>query len=167
MSNTVPHTPAGYGPHQLMLGSITVSRLLAGEQTDGNFALVELRGHPGSGPGAHVDPWRESFYVLEGELTFRIEPDTPSEKSVIARAGDALSIPSGVGHAFTTTGSKPAHYLILGTPSGIEHFFADAGTPIDDATLPATPLADFDHERLLSAFAKHNLTPCGVSGERT
>jgi quercetin dioxygenase-like cupin family protein len=138
-----------------MLGTIAVSRLLGATETDGTLALVELRGLPGSGPGAHLDPWHESFYVLEGELTFRFEQDG-AVHTAVARAGDAVSIPPGVGHAFSVTSPEPARYLIAGTAAGIEDFFADAGEPIAEATLEdgARP---FDRERLLAAFAKHDL----------
>jgi quercetin dioxygenase-like cupin family protein len=152
-THTTTHTQAGSGPHRLLLGTVTASRLFGGEETGGQLSLVELRGLPGSGPGAHVDPWRESFYVLEGELTFRLEDST-----LVAGPGDAVSIPSGVAHAFSVTSRGPARYLIAGTPAGIDAFFADAGEPVDRAELPDDPPA-FDRERLRAAFAKHGLTP--------
>ncbi|HEY1689961.1 MAG TPA: cupin domain-containing protein [Solirubrobacteraceae bacterium] len=117
---------------------------------------MQLSGLPGSGPGPHIDPWRESFYVLEGELTFRFEQDGVVE-SVVGGAGDAVSIPAGVGHAFVVSSPEPACYLILGTPAGIDTFFADAGEPQERPQLPQTPSA-FDRERLLAAFARHELS---------
>src|SRR6185312_7879207 len=93
-------TCAGEGPHHLMLGSVVVSRLVGGDQTAGQLSLVELIGAPGSGPGPHLDPWRESFYILDGELTFRFE-ENGVVRTLIAGRGDAVSIPQGVGHAFT------------------------------------------------------------------
>ena len=140
-----------------MLGTVAVSRLLGGDDTGGLLSLVELRGLPGSGPGAHIDPWQESFYVLEGELTFRVEQDG-AVRSVVARPGDAVSIPSGVGHAFSVTGEEPARYLIASTAAGIDTFFADAGEEIEQPLLPAVP-PPVDRERLLAAFAKHELVP--------
>ena len=152
MTDHVSHTPAGRGPHHLMLGTVTVSRLLGGDETGGELSLVELSGLPGSGPGPHIDAWRESFYVLDGELTFRFERDG-AVHTAVAGAGDAVTIPTGVGHAFTVTSREPARYLILGTPAGIDAFFADAGDPIPEAALPAAPSA-FDRERLVAAFDK-------------
>ena len=156
MTDHTTHTPAGSGPHHLMLGSITVSRLLASEQTAGQLALVELQGGPGTGPGPHVDPWRESFYVLEGQITFRFEQNGVVHVAS-ARPGDAVSIPAGIGHAFSVTSPDPARFLILGSPAGIDRFFADAGEPIDAAVLPSEPSASFDRDKLLAAFAKHDL----------
>lgn len=151
------HTQAGAGPHHLMLGTVTVSRLLGRDDTGGTLSLVELRGLPGSGPGTHVDPWTESFYVLDGELTFHID-NGGSTYDLRARVGDAVSIPPGVRHGFTVSGDAPARYLIAGTPAGIDAFFADAGEPLESPDLPDAP-PPFDRERLLAAFAKHGLTP--------
>jgi quercetin dioxygenase-like cupin family protein len=151
------YTHAGRGPHQLMLGSVTVSRLLDGDDTDGQLSLVELTGQPGSGPGPHIDPWRESFYVLDGELTFRVE-ERGRVRMIVAQRGDAVSIPQGVGHAFSVTSAGPTRYLIASSPAGIAAFFADAGAPIDRPALPDAPPA-FDRDRLHAAFVKHRLAP--------
>jgi quercetin dioxygenase-like cupin family protein len=156
MTNGFTHTPAGRGPHHLMLGTTAVSRLLGAEETDGRLSLVELSGLPGSGPGPHIDPWCESFYVLEGELTFRYEREG-TVHTVVAGPGDAVSIPSGVGHAFSVSGPEPARYLIVSTPAGIDAFFADAGEPIASGRVPDEP-PPFDRDRLLAAFAEHGLT---------
>jgi quercetin dioxygenase-like cupin family protein len=153
MTKHSSHTPAGRGPHQLKLGTVTVSRLLGRDETGGEFSLVELTGRPGSGPGPHIDPWRESFYVLAGELTFRYEQDG-AVRSVVAGPGDAFTIPTGVGHAFSVTSAEPARYLIIGSPAGIDAFFADAGEPIEQAALPSEP-PGFDRDRLIAAFEKH------------
>lgn len=165
MTNHTIHTPAGRGPHQLVIGSVTVSQLFGGSDTGGQFSLVKLSGLAGSGPGAHIDPWRETFYVLEGELTFRFEQDG-AVQAVVAGCGDAVTIPAGVGHAFSVTGPEPAQYLILSTTAGIDVFFADAGEPIERPELPSQPLP-FDRERLLAAFAKHGNQPYRFPAEET
>ena len=143
------HAAAGSGPHHLMLGTVVVSKLLDGDATDGRLALVELRGLPGSGPGPHLDPWSESFYVLDGELTFQVEQNG-TVREIVARTGDAVSIPEGIGHAFSVTGTEPARYLIAGAPAGIETFFADAGEEIETPSIPAGDPPAFDRERLLT-----------------
>jgi quercetin dioxygenase-like cupin family protein len=156
MADQVTATNAGSGPHHLVIGSVVVSRLLGASETDGELSVVELRGLPGSGPGPHVDAWRETFYVLEGELTFRFESEDEMHE-VAAATGHTVTIPSGVPHAFSVSSAESARYLIIGTPAGIDEFFADAGDAIDDAVLPDEP-QPFDRERLSAAFAKHDLT---------
>jgi quercetin dioxygenase-like cupin family protein len=146
-----------------MLGSVAVSRRLGRNQTGDQLSLTELIGAPGSGPGPPLDPWPESFYVLDGELTFGFEQHG-AVRSVAARRGDAVSIPQGVGHAFSVTSDIPARYLIASTPAGIDAFFADAGEAIPEAKLPGEPPA-FDRERLGAPFAKHRLSPYSFSAE--
>jgi quercetin dioxygenase-like cupin family protein len=146
-----------------MLGSVAVSRVLGGDQTGGALSIVELIGAPGSGPGPHLDPWRESFYVLDGELTFRCA-EGGAVRTIVAQRGDAVSIPEGVGHAFTVTSAAPARYLIASTPAGIDAFFADAGEAIAHALLPSEP-PEFNRDRLRAAFAKHRLTPLSFPTE--
>lgn len=158
------HTVAGAGPHHLMLGTVAVTTLLGGTATHGALSLVELIGAPASGPGPHLDPWQESFYVLDGELTFRVE-ENGGVRTLVARRGDAVSIPQGVGHAFTVTSASAARYLIASTPAGIDAFFADAGEPIAHAVVPADR-PPFDRERLRDAFVKHGLSPYSFPAER-
>jgi quercetin dioxygenase-like cupin family protein len=140
-----------------MLGTVAVSRLLGGDQTGDAMSLVELVGAPGSGPGPHLDPWRESFYILDGELTFRFE-DNGCLRTLVAGRGDAISIPQGVGHAFSVTSATPARYLIVSTPAGIDAFFADAGEAIPEPVLPGEP-PPVDSNRLRAAFTRHRLSP--------
>jgi quercetin dioxygenase-like cupin family protein len=157
MTRTPVHTAAGTGRNHLMLGTDVISTLLGGEDTAGEIALVEAHAPPGGGPQPHVDPWRESFYVLEGELRFEIERDGGLER-LDAGEGDVVSIPSGLGHGFTIVGEQPARYLVMTVPAGLERFFADAGEELQDTDLPVTPRA-FDRERLSAAFARHGLLP--------
>ena len=156
------HHPAGTGPHHLMLGTDLTSRLLGGDETDEELALIEATAPPGGGPGLHVDPWRESFYILDGELTFEVHGDAGSHRFA-ARRGDAVSIPRGAGHAFKVTGTDPARWLVLSAPAGLERFFADAGEPLAEPALPAEPHAP-DRDRLLAAFAANGLQPFTPGG---
>ncbi len=154
---TAVHHPAGSGPHHFVLGTDVTSRLLGGDETDEELALIEATAPPGGGPRLHVDPWRESFYVLHGELSFEVHDDAGSHRFA-ARCGDAVSIPRGVGHAFTVTGTEQARFLVISVPAGLERFFADAGEPLAEPALPAEPRAP-DRDRLLAAFAAHGLQP--------
>jgi len=163
MASHVRNTSAGNGPHHLMIGSVVVSRLLGDDETDGELSMVELSGLPGSGPGPHVDAWRETFYVLEGELTIRFEGEEGDAREVVAAPGDVVSIPAGITHAFTVSGAESARYLIVGTPAGIDAFFADAGDAIDEPKLPSEP-QPFDRERLQAAFAKYDLRAASLPG---
>lgn len=54
----------------------------------------------------------ESFYVLEGELTF-----TAGGRELRAGAGAWVQVPPGVAHAVAVSGDRPARFLDLHTPS--------------------------------------------------
>jgi quercetin dioxygenase-like cupin family protein len=98
-----------------------------GEQTDGALAAFENVIAPGDGPPLHVHANEdEAWYVLEGELRFRLGAETAS-----APAGSFVFVPRGTPHCFQNAGEKPARILVLFTPAGMERFFDRF------ATLPA------------------------------
>jgi quercetin dioxygenase-like cupin family protein len=62
------------------------------EQTGGRFALVEQLASGGLATPLHVQPEDdESFYILEGELTFYLEEGLP----ILASAGSFVHVPRG------------------------------------------------------------------------
>ena len=86
-------------------------RLLADVEAIG---IAEFSAAPdGRTPPPHRHPRHvESFYVLEGELTFTI-----GERELHAPAGSWVQVPAGVAHTFAFTGNEPARILDLHTPS--------------------------------------------------
>jgi quercetin dioxygenase-like cupin family protein len=148
-------TPAGKGDINLMLGNVTCMTMLAGKDTGDQLSAVDVRCPQGTGPGPHTDPWRESFYVLEGEFEFQLERDGVLQP-MRARPGDVVSIPAGLGHAFRAVSTEPARVLILSTPGGLDKFFAEAGEPAA-TTSPPTPPRDFDRARFEAATNRHSI----------
>ncbi len=90
-----------------------------GEQTGGALTVVENVIAPGDGPPVHIHANEdESWYVLEGELRFRL-----GDASEVAPAGSFVFVPRGIPHAFVNDGDAPARILVWFTPSGMEAFF--------------------------------------------
>ena len=90
------------------------------EQTGGVLTAFENVIAPGDGPPLHVHANEdEAWYVLEGELRFRLDADVAS-----APAGSFVFVPRGTRHCFQNVGERPARILVLFTPSGMERFFA-------------------------------------------
>ena len=86
--------------------------LATGEQTDETFALIDEQAKGGESVPLHLHrDDRESFYVLEGEITLYIG-DRPGER---AGAGSFAHVPGGTVHGFRVE-SETARYLILTTP---------------------------------------------------
>lgn len=94
------------------LGETSTYFLAAGEQTGDAFALVDERATRGETVPLHRHPDdMESFYVLEGEVTFYVG----DEPGVRAGAGAFVHLPGGTVHGFRIE-SEEARYLILTTP---------------------------------------------------
>ena len=99
------------------------------------LALFEFEVAPGGGAAFHFHKLHsDSFYVLEGELEFRV-----GEQTVHAIAGMYVLAPPNVPHGFRNTGSVPARTLNLHTPGGFAQYWREltelraAGAEPDDA----------------------------------
>lgn len=113
------------------LGETSTSFLASGDETRDTFALVDERAVRGESVPLHRHPDdMESFYVIEGEITFYLG-DRPG---VRAGAGAFVHIPGGAVHGFRVE-SDSARYLILTTPRHGEFYRAITGPsenePID------------------------------------
>ncbi len=127
--------------------------LVTGEQTGGAFALAEARVLPGGGPPPHLHRREdESFYIIEGEITFTVEG-----RRILAKEGSFIQAPRGVPHAFKNEGATAARMLIFVAPSGFERFMAELARPVpsfDSAPFPVTPA---EIEKLLALAPKHGI----------
>jgi quercetin dioxygenase-like cupin family protein len=78
------------------------------------LGAVEVRSEPGGiAPPLHVHARHaECFFVLEGELTFRLE-----DRELVAGAGTWVFVPPDVVHTFSVTSDTRARFLDIHTPS--------------------------------------------------
>jgi mannose-6-phosphate isomerase-like protein (cupin superfamily) len=113
-----------------------VYRFLAvGAETDGKYALWEAIVPPAGGPPPHVHSREEEgFYILEGEITFKI-----GDEQLVATAGMFANMPVGTPHSFTNASNRPAKMLISVAPAGLEQMFFEIGQPLPTGT-KTTPL---------------------------
>ena len=106
------------------------------ETTGGAFSLSEATippGFPGPPPHTHKE-LTDSFYVLEGTLTVRLNDDT-----IEAPPGTYVLVPPGVVHTFSNPGDARVRILNLNSPAGWENYlkdimklFAGGGAPDPD-----------------------------------
>ena len=90
-----------------------------GAQTGGSLTAFENVIPPGEGPPLHRHRDEdEAWYVLEGELRFRL-----GETVAEAPRGSFVFVPRGTPHCFVNSGQDPARILVLFTPAGMESFF--------------------------------------------
>lgn len=106
--------------------------LATGENTQGDYFLMEAVVPPGGGPIEHRQTREEEgFYVLEGEIVFHADG-----KTVRAGAGTFLNVPRDLNHWFHNETDRPARMLIFFAPAGIEGFFKAMSVPMASASAP-------------------------------
>ncbi len=115
-------------PHLGIVGD-TYTILLSGEDTAGQYTLIDMLVPPGGGPPPHRHDFEEMFSVLDGEveLTFRGE-------RLVARAGETVNVPANAPHGFTNASGRPARLLCLCSPAGQDEFFLAIGQPVATRT---------------------------------
>lgn len=127
--------------------------LVTGEDTQGQFALIEAVGRKGNVPPPHIHRREdEIFYVLEGELSVSVGNCTMK-----AVPGTMVFLPRNVQHSFTIE-SEQLRMLILLTPAGFEGWFKELSVPAPAMTLPpATEVAYEDVQRMLEVAPRYGL----------
>jgi len=148
---------AGKGA-KLMIAGGEYRILVSGEQTGGSYAVIEMTVPPGAGPVPHAHPdFEESFYVLEGEVTFKSESG-----SYIAKKNSFIAIPKGgIVHHFKNLTDHPAKLLCTVTPAGLDQFFREVSGFMQSAKndmLPQTEVKS-NLERLANKFGQTLYSP--------
>jgi mannose-6-phosphate isomerase-like protein (cupin superfamily) len=80
-----------------------------------NLALITIQPHSG-GPGEHAHSAEDdSFFMLEGELTFTVDGE-----EVVAGPGTFVLVPPGVPHSFANRRDEVARFLNVHAPAGFD-----------------------------------------------
>ena len=88
------------------------------EETGGQYGLIESLSPKGTEPPRHVHSREdETFYLLEGEITFFI-----GEETYEATPGTFVSAPRGLPHSYTFD-TEVIRMLVFVAPGGFEDFF--------------------------------------------
>ncbi|MEO5917039.1 MAG: cupin domain-containing protein [Luteolibacter sp.] len=121
-------------PHIGLAGD-TYTILLTGENTAGQYCLIDMLVSPGGGPPPHRHAFEEMFTILDGEIevTFR------GEQSVL-RAGETANIPADAPHSFRNKTERPARLLCMCSPAGQEAYFMAVGIPLSSRITPCPKL---------------------------
>ena len=133
------------------IGPIRVTVLEDGSSTRGTMAIAEFAFPPHSpSPAPHVHhAHEEGFYVLEGNLEFKVNGET-----IHAGAGSFVMVPIGVAHTFSNPTDHPARFLNTFTPPQYIHYFEEMSTLVAKSG-PPTPeqaraiMAHYDTEVVL------------------
>jgi quercetin dioxygenase-like cupin family protein len=99
--------------------SLDASILLRTEATQDALSLVEVTVPAGwDGPPLHHHGFDETFYVLDGELTFQLDDEVGARGS-----GELVFVPRDAVHTLANLSERPARYLLVCTPGGFERRF--------------------------------------------
>lgn len=95
--------------------------VVAGEATGDAFAVVDHLGPRGMSPPWHRQPGDdETFYVLDGEMTFWV--NSAEKPSFRGGPGSIVFVPPGTEHSFRVE-SETARFLSIHTPARHERFY--------------------------------------------
>lgn len=128
--------------------------VISGDQTNGNYAVIEMKVPPGGGPPPHSHPeTQEMFHVLEGEVEFKTE----AGKQTVGKDG-FVNIPfGGAVHCFKNSSENHARLLCTVVPAGLENLFKEIGVPVlPGQILPVPELNDKRREFLKEIDLKYN-----------
>lgn len=141
------HLSEGEGEARWWLGSLATIKA-TGKETGGSYTLVEVLEPQGADGPLHVH-YREDegFWILEGELTFRI-----GEETLKASPGSFIFGPKGVPHSYRVD-VGPARVLYILSPAGFEEFIYATSEPAKSLTLPPAPASPPDEAEMESLAA--------------
>jgi quercetin dioxygenase-like cupin family protein len=139
--------------HSVWYNGALMTFLATGEDTHGQFALIEAVGRRGSDAPPHIHRREdEIFYILEGEIVFSV-----SDRTIKGTPGTMIFLPRDVRHSFTIE-SDLYRMLILVTPAGFEAWFREFSVPAPAMTLPpANEPAYGEVQRMLEAAPRYGV----------
>jgi quercetin dioxygenase-like cupin family protein len=143
---TSTSTPSHAGEARWWWGNLAVLKV-TGDQTRGGLTVVEVTMAAGHMAPPHVHHREEeTFWVLEGSLTFHVGDET-----IDAGAGDVVVGPRDIPHRFVA-GPEGARLLFLLTPAGLEGLVREQSVPATARTLPPEggPPPDLEQARAVA-----------------
>jgi len=108
--------------------------LATGDDTAGQFALMEVHVRRGLEPPPHTHTKEdELYYLLEGEMEF-----VAGDARHTIQAGASIFLPKNIPHQFRLV-SAEARFLLQVVPAGLEQMFITLARPAPEAILPPPP----------------------------
>jgi quercetin dioxygenase-like cupin family protein len=134
--------------------------IVSADESEGRLSVVEVSGARGQMPPLHVHRTDdEVFHVIEGEITVWNGGET-----VRLRAGDTAFAPRDVPHTYRVE-SDGARWLAIGSPGGLDCYFAAIGRPAgSDRVPPATIAPDLEAAEALERETGFRIDLLGPPG---
>lgn len=145
----------GEGQAWWFLDTLVVEHLMA---SGTGPVVLEMTLPAGAAPPLHLHhDLDDSSFLLDGQMVVRC-----GDQMLLARAGDWLSMPRGVPHAFRVVGDQPARILLVHDNESFLRLVRDLGQPAGARQLPPAA-AGPGLEELSRALAEHDVTVAGSS----
>jgi mannose-6-phosphate isomerase-like protein (cupin superfamily) len=143
---------AGAGEARWFFGTLATIKLTSA-QTRGEMSVLEVLAPAGLSAPLHVH-YRddETFWILEGEVTFEV-----GDERIVAGPGDCVFGPRDIPHRFEV-GDEPARMIWVLTPGGFDEFAMAASEPAKElAPPPPVPAEEMPAllERLVPIVRAH------------
>jgi len=156
--NNISTIDNGQGKSLSVVGD-TYRILISGEQANNAYAVIDMLVPPSGGPGPHAHKdIQEMFYVVEGEIEFKMEGG-----KYIAKKGSFVNIPRGGAiHCFKNTTDKIVHLLCTVVPAGLDAFFQKIGKPVEPGVFlppPALRIEELDKLKAIAEKYGQNFIP--------
>ena len=146
------HRPVATGPAYWGPGD-HYTFLVTGEESGGAYFAMEALVPPGGGPPPHIHSREdETFYLVEGEIEFRLGDET-----IAAGPGDFVNVPRGTVHCFYNAGTEPARMVLTFTPAGMERFFEETLERAPNGVQEPPDNVDEVAARYVEAAPRHGL----------
>jgi quercetin dioxygenase-like cupin family protein len=127
--------------------------LVTGEESGGAMFSMDCRVGAGGGPPPHCHLAEdELFFIYAGEIVFTADGETRT-----VGVGQSVFVPRGVVHAYRNDSNADARMVAVYTPAGMEGWFREVCTPVDDSAAAPPPVTPELIERMLEAGPRHNV----------
>ena len=148
----------GEGEAFWLLGMLETIKI-GGEDTRGEYGLLEIVVRAGEGSPWHVHPKEDEwFYVLDGEFTFHVD-----DAQLDLSAGGFAFGPKGIPHTFIA-GLDGGKALVGFQPFQFEGFLREVGEPASERVLPPPLERPPDMARLIPIGARTGIEILGPPG---
>ena len=137
------------------LGALIVFKAISSETGGSYWALEGLADKSMAVPLHSHSREEETWYVLEGEITFTI-----GDEERTLGAGGFAYIPRDTPHTFQIK-SGTARWFGFGTPAGLDQWFFETGEPAGAMTLPPPMEGPPDVEALVASLQAYGTETLG------
>jgi mannose-6-phosphate isomerase-like protein (cupin superfamily) len=126
--------------------------LVTGDESGGAMFALDCLVGAGGGPPPHRHLAEDELFVItSGSIEFTADGDTRT-----VGAGESVFVPRGTTHSYRNEREESATMIAVYTPAGMEGWFLEVCTPVDDPTAPP-PVTDELVRKMLDAGPRHNV----------